>query len=44
MELAELASNEQDPEKLMELIREINHLLAEKQERLNKKLPPTPTE
>jgi len=39
MELAELASKEQDPEKLMALIAEINQFLAEKQESLNKKLP-----
>jgi len=33
-ELCELASVEQDPRKLMELITEINHLLEEKQNRL----------
>jgi len=35
MELAELAANEQDPDKLMALVREIDQLLAEKQNRLN---------
>lgn len=34
MELAELASNEQDLEKLMLLVSEINQLLEEKQRRL----------
>jgi hypothetical protein len=33
--LADLAVNEQDPKKFMELIREINDLLEEKQRRLN---------
>jgi hypothetical protein len=33
--LCEQAANEQDPQKLMELVREINHLLDEKQKRLN---------
>jgi hypothetical protein len=33
-ELCELASVEQDSQKLMELITEINHLLEEKQSRL----------
>jgi hypothetical protein len=35
MQLAEQATTEQDPEKLLQLIEEINALLAEKQERLN---------
>ncbi len=35
MELAELAANEQDPDRLMALVREIDELLAEKQKRLN---------
>jgi hypothetical protein len=40
MELCELASTEQDPEKLLALVQEINRLLEGKQERLNKqKLP-----
>jgi hypothetical protein len=34
MELAELAANEQDPERLIGLIREINQLLEEKEKRL----------
>jgi hypothetical protein len=36
MELAEMAANEQDPSKLSDLMREINRLLDEKQERLNR--------
>lgn len=35
MELAELAANEQDPEKMVEIIHEINRLLEEKEARLN---------
>lgn len=35
MELAELAAIEQDPDKLMALVREIDQLLTEKQNRLN---------
>ena len=34
MDLCEKASVEQDPDKLLELIREINRLLEEKEERL----------
>ena len=30
-----MAANEQDPDKLMALVREIDQLLAEKQNRLN---------
>jgi hypothetical protein len=42
MELAELAANEQDPDKLMELVREIDLLLAKKQARLaSLRNPPT---
>lgn len=33
--LCEQAANEQDPQKLLELVQEINKLLAEKQNRLN---------
>jgi hypothetical protein len=40
MELCELASTEQDPEKLQALVQEINRLLDAKQERLNKQNPP----
>jgi hypothetical protein len=36
MELAELAANEQDARKMIELVREINELLQEKQRRLNR--------
>jgi hypothetical protein len=36
MALCEQAANEQDPEKLMALVAEIDRLLAEKQERLRK--------
>lgn len=35
MELAELAANEQNPDKLIALIREIDQLLTEKQTRIN---------
>jgi hypothetical protein len=41
MELAELAANEQDSNKLLEIIKEINLLLSQKQERLAH-LPPKP--
>jgi hypothetical protein len=34
MELAELAANEQDPQRLLELVREINALLEAKSRRL----------
>ncbi len=34
-ELCELAEKEQDPKKLVELAKEIDRLLAEKQNRLN---------
>jgi hypothetical protein len=40
MELCEQASTEQDPEKLLALVQEINRLLEAKQERVNnQKLP-----
>lgn len=35
MQLAELAAYEQDPDKLIELVKEINRLLDEKQNRLD---------
>lgn len=35
MELARLASTEQDPDKLLDLVREINQLLEKKQKRLD---------
>lgn len=38
-ELCALAANEQNPEKLLELVTEINHLLAEKDERLRQPPP-----
>jgi ABC-type transporter Mla subunit MlaD len=41
MDLAELAANEQDPKRLLELVAEINKLLAEKQDRLNSLLKDT---
>ena len=45
MELAELAANEQDPDKLLELTREIDRLLGEKQDRLNRaRIPSKPSE
>ena len=34
MHLCEMAANEQDPDKLMELVLEINRLLEEKEQRL----------
>ena len=34
MQLCERAASEQDPDKLMELVREINRLLEEKERRL----------
>jgi len=40
MELCEHASTEEDPEKLLALVQEINRLLEAKQERLNKQKPP----
>jgi hypothetical protein len=44
LELAELAAKEQNPDKMMALISEINQLLAEKQERLDALRPPKPSE
>lgn len=45
MELAELAASEQDPDKLIELVKELNRLLDEKQNRLNHaRLPSKPSE
>ena len=34
MRLCEQAANEQDPQRLLELVREINRLLEEKEQRL----------
>jgi len=39
MALCEQAANEQDPEKLMALVAEIDRLLAEKQQHLGKQEP-----
>lgn len=39
MHLCEQAANEQDPEKLMELVKEINRLLEEKEQRLKNAAP-----
>jgi hypothetical protein len=42
MELCELAAKEQDPSKLLILIREINELLEQKHRQLNKVPPAAP--
>jgi hypothetical protein len=45
MQLAELAATEQDPERLSESVKEIDQLLAEKQDRLRQKsVPSKPSE
>jgi hypothetical protein len=36
MQLCEQAANEQDPQKLMDLVKEINRLLDEKERRLHR--------
>jgi len=41
MQLCEQAANEQDPDKLMELIAEINSLLEQKERRLRGNTPGT---
>jgi hypothetical protein len=43
-QLCELAAKEQDPQKLLELTREINNLLLYKQKRLKSNENQTPTE
>jgi hypothetical protein len=43
MELAEMAATEQDPEKFMVIIREIDQLLEEKQKRLDARRTPPPS-
>jgi hypothetical protein len=43
-QLCELAAKEQDPQKLLELTREINNLLLFKQKRLTGKQNQNPTE
>jgi hypothetical protein len=42
MELCELAANEQDPNKLMALVMEIDRLLKVKQQRLDTSNPHSP--
>jgi hypothetical protein len=42
--LCEQAANEQDPRKMLELVTEINDLLAEKTKRLAQKAPPRDAE
>ena len=45
LELCALATNEQDPQRLLELVREINNILEAKGERLQQRnLPNTPKE
>jgi len=45
MELVAMVADEQDPEKLSELVKEIDQLLAEKRDRLNRlHLPSKPSE
>lgn len=41
MHLCEQAANEQDPDKLMELVKQINRLLDEKEQRLKKEAATT---
>jgi hypothetical protein len=41
MQLCELASKEQDPRKLSELVEEINRLLEEKQNRIRGRISPS---
>ena len=42
MQLAEMAANEQDPKKLLEIAAEIIRLMDEKQRRLESLMPPEP--
>jgi hypothetical protein len=46
LELCGLAANEQDPQRLLELVREINNLLEAKEERLKQRRgsPESPTD
>jgi hypothetical protein len=46
LELCGLAANEQDPQRLLELVREINNLLEAKEERLKqrRRSPESPTD
>jgi len=43
MELCEQASVEKDPDKLMQLVQEINDILGGKQDRLGRDTPPNTT-
>jgi hypothetical protein len=43
MRLCEQAATEQDPDKLMELVREINRLLEEKEQRLKRESTANPS-
>ena len=40
LELCTLATNEQDPQRLLELVREINNILETKEERLKQRNSP----
>lgn len=40
-ELSEQAAKEQDPQRVLELVQEINRLLEEKEQRLKPQKPPT---
>jgi hypothetical protein len=42
LELCELAATEQNPEKLLQYVQEINRLLDEKQKRVNQPSKPQP--
>jgi hypothetical protein len=42
LELCGLATNEQDPNRLLELVREINDILEAKEERLKQRKTPNP--
>jgi hypothetical protein len=44
MELSECASKEQDPQKLSELVAEIDRMLQEKQDRLIRRIPASTTD
>lgn len=41
MEFCEQAAIEQDPKKLLAPVEEINHFLQEKQDRINRRNPPS---
>jgi hypothetical protein len=44
LELCQQGANEQDPEKLLKIVREINDILAARARRLDAKSPPGPPE